>query len=77
MGEFDTNRDGRLSKEEALPMIQEVFEVMKQQGKLPEEMSDFETAFHEGYRMVDTDNSGYLEVYEVKRLCMFILNRVL
>ena len=45
MGEFDTNRDGTLSKEEALPMIAEVFEVMKGQGKLPGDMQDFTVAF--------------------------------
>ena len=30
MGEFDANRDGKLSKEEAEPMLRETFDVMKQ-----------------------------------------------
>jgi hypothetical protein len=40
-------------------------------------MADFGTAFVEGFKMLDQDGSGALEIYELKNLCMFILRRVL
>jgi hypothetical protein len=40
-------------------------------------MGDFSVAFTEGFKMLDADGSGALEIYELKNLCMFILRRVL
>ena len=72
--QFDINHDGKLSKEEAEPMLKSAFETLKGMGKLPPQMNDWNSAFHGAFAMMDTDNSGFLEINEVKRLAKFLLN---
>ena len=74
MRQFDINGDNKLSKEEAEPMLRSAFDTLKGMGKLPPNMADWNQAFHGAFKMMDTDNSGFLEVNEVKRLAKFLLN---
>ena len=74
MRQFDINGDNKLSKEEAEPMLKSAFDTLKGMGKLPPNMSSWEQAFHGAFAMMDTDNSGFLEINEVKRLAKFLLN---
>ena len=74
MKQFDLNQDGKLSKEEAEPMLRSAFDTLKGMGKLPPNMTDWNSAFHNAFTMMDVDNSGFLEVGEVKRLAKFLLN---
>ena len=76
MKQYDTNKDGKLSREEAEPMMNSAFETLKSLGKLPPEMEDWQTAFNGGFELLHTDKSGYLEVNEIKRLAKFLLNSI-
>ena len=72
IAEFDKNGDGVLTKREALPMIQGAFEMLQKHGKLRDDMGDINDAYEEAFAMLDVDESGTLEVYELKRLCKFL-----
>jgi hypothetical protein len=41
MRQFDINHDGKLSKEEAEPMLRSAFDTLKGMGKLPPNMNDW------------------------------------
>ena len=72
IAEFDKNGDGVLTKKEALPMIQGAFELLQKHGKLRDDIGDLGAAYEEAFAMLDVDDSGALEVYELKRLCKFL-----
>ena len=53
MRQFDINHDGKLSKEEAEPMLRSAFDTLKGMGKLPPNMTDWNSAFHGAFAMMD------------------------
>ena len=57
-------------------MLKSAFEALMAAGKLPPKMGDWETAYQGGFEALDVDQSGYLELDEVKRLAKFMINRL-
>ena len=76
MVQYDINQDGKLSEEEAAPMLKSAFEALQAAGKLPGQLSDWETTFHEAFGALDVDRSGFLELDEIRRLAKFMINRL-
>ena len=72
ISEFDKNADQVLTKKEALPMIMGAFELLQKHGKLREDLGDLSQAYEEAFDMLDVDENGVLELYEIKRLCKFL-----
>ena len=53
MRQFDINNDGKLSKEEAEPMLRSAFDTLKGMGKLPPGMTDWNSTFDQAFTMMD------------------------
>ena len=63
--QFDKNNDGVIDRSEAEPMLKEVFEGLKTEGKIPDSVCWNADTFEEGFKEVDKDNSGKLDVSEI------------
>jgi Ca2+-binding EF-hand superfamily protein len=48
--------------------------MLQKHGKLREDIGDLTQAYEEAFEMLDVDESGVLELYELKRLCKFLFN---
>ena len=77
MDAFDGDKNGKLSKAEAEPMFRVAFEGLKETGKIPKDFEWSKALFADGFKQVDVDNSGSIDMKELTRFAVFLMTRLL
>ena len=63
--QFDQDGNNVIDQKEAEPMLKEVFEGLKSEGKIPSHVEWNKDTFEEGFKEVDKNNSGTLDAKEI------------
>ena len=50
--------------------------MLQKHGKLREDIGEINDQYEEAFNSLDVDESGTLEVYELKRLCKFLFSNL-
>ena len=58
---YDKDHSGTLTKEEAMPLFKENFDIMKAKGAIPKHIHWSEEVFQHGFDEVDEDKNGVID----------------
>ena len=66
---YDKDKDGKLSKSEAEPWLQDIFTGLQRQKKLNTSIKWSEYYFEEAFNKIDRNKDGKLDLTEIAKFC--------